>query len=73
MFKRFDKDEISSNSQVKSSVQRSVRAKVIEQVRAPLIDLVSLRAGLLTLCLCTFFSQFPWIEEYIDEILPKKR
>mmetsp|Transcript_1760 Transcript_1760/g.2377 ORF Transcript_1760/g.2377 Transcript_1760/m.2377 type:complete len:183 (-) Transcript_1760:342-890(-) len=47
MFKRFSQEEsVSSSSQTKSSVQRSIRAKIIEQ--------------------------FPLVEPYIDEILPKK-
>eukprot|EP00128_Syssomonas_multiformis_P016871 Colp12_sorted_trinity150504_noHs@18512 len=47
MFKKFTaKESVSSTSQVKSSVQRSIRADVIKQ--------------------------FPNIEEYIEDIMPKK-
>ncbi|RDD41711.1 Malignant T-cell-amplified sequence 1 [Trichoplax sp. H2] len=47
MFKKFDsKQDIVSSSQVKSSVQRGIRAKVLQQ--------------------------FPDLQDYIDDILPKK-
>ncbi|KAL7751745.1 translation machinery-associated protein 20 [Sorochytrium milnesiophthora] len=48
MFKKFvPKDDITSQSQIKSSVQRGIRAKIIEEC--------------------------PDIEQYIDDLLPKKQ
>lgn len=47
MFKKFDeKENISGTQQLKSSVQKAIRAKLIES--------------------------YPYIEDYIDQILPKK-
>ncbi|XP_074596071.1 malignant T-cell-amplified sequence 1 homolog [Brevipalpus obovatus] len=46
MFKRFDDSSVSGTTQLKSSVQKGIRNKIVEQ--------------------------YPAIEEYIDEILPKK-
>merc|ERR1712070_888180 len=46
MFKKFGKEEVSSSSQVKSSVTRGIRS--------------------------TLISQYPVIEQAIDDILPKK-
>uniref|UniRef100_A0A915M2E0 Pre-PUA domain-containing protein n=1 Tax=Meloidogyne javanica TaxID=6303 RepID=A0A915M2E0_MELJA len=47
MFKKFDSGEdVIGSQQLKGSVQKSIRAKLIEQ--------------------------FPLIEEYIEQILPKK-
>ncbi|PRD25745.1 UNVERIFIED_CONTAM: Malignant T-cell-amplified sequence 1-like protein [Trichonephila clavipes] len=47
MFKKFDeKDHVSSVTQLKSSVQKGIRAKLLEQ--------------------------FPYLEDYMNQILPKK-
>lgn len=46
MFKKFEKEDITGNQQLKSSVQRGIKTKLVEQ--------------------------FPELEAFIEEILPKK-
>lgn len=78
MFKKFTTEEVSTQNQIKSSVQRGVRGRLLLLV--PLLMSVACqisRSLLEKLSLCVVakvLELYPFLEEtgVIDEILPKK-
>ena len=84
MFKKFTTEEVSTQNQIKSSVQRGVRGKhhvhLADSSHRPKVAFVTLKRETHRGVICSVVSAakvlelYPFLEEtgVIDEILPKK-